>query len=705
MSYPWSGCSKGDDFCWAKGRHIGMHHRYYALPNKTIINFHKNHRFDEVVRTEDAKEIDPYNIAVINHIQFHRNWYAASQQALQQVGDYTSRFFPKVMRELSRRNLVLPVTLQEKGWKPYPEPDFDWTAYEKIVSEALRTKSWYSQMIRHEVVESDLPAWAADYSDMFMGSIIERESETLNLYLTTFLLSHSIMEIDDDRRYARKIQNGSIPLWKQFIRASESISYTQSGRRLAHGYSCRIRNSARSEPYEVQGFFLPNRVSNDQNANRRLDILRCEMQDTVQAHLKLARTDEVVSVEIMRHGAVMVKFAVSWRSRSGGKTIWTSENSTRVDMWEGFNASAPLNRTYNKMHLCVPGLDSVPTIKTLPIYLEFVQHHLLLNIDHIFLSAPLVWSSPHMTKLLQAFQHFIQDGSVTMSSLAIDDADFLYSVRGMSVHRDNLKIYQVNMCTYLSKGMAEYVGLWDIDEFLIPKDKHSTIDSLIEAVESTPRPAGNHPFCYLELKSEVVANREATSEVDLQHVWTGERFQHATEPRGSRVANQFSFQKSIIPTDKIFQVGLHISGACMLPPPYNCAKQRPGDWKENQVNELSFEKKLDCQYFDEVVDASDVLTINDRRQAVIYHFMIFRFYHSVQDTTVLKSKNDYALYYYERTLAALKAKNLDIFFDLPKDIQDIELADTNWTPYELVYESRTIQGSLFLGDKSKKIKV
>ena len=48
-----------------------------------------------------------------------------------------------------------------------------------------------------------------------------------------------------------------------------------------------------------------------------------------------------------------------------------------------------------------------------------------------------------------------------------------------------------------------------------------------------------HPFCYLQLKSSVLANREDTSSVDWNHLWIGQRFAHATEPPGQYLLTTF----------------------------------------------------------------------------------------------------------------------------------------------------------------------
>ena len=105
-----------------------------------------------------------------------------------------------------------------------------------------------------------------------------------------------------------------------------------------------------------------------------------------------------------------------------------------------------------------------------------------------------------------------------------------YSFGGIKWDRDNVKIFHVNMCTYFSKGMADYVGVWDFDEFFQPRGTNRNLLDVIAAMEPLDGPIqytyppdadpivyfqtpfiprrgmadmDGHPFCYLILKSEV----------------------------------------------------------------------------------------------------------------------------------------------------------------------------------------------------------
>ena len=105
-----------------------------------------------------------------------------------------------------------------------------------------------------------------------------------------------------------------------------------------------------------------------------------------------------------------------------------------------------------------------------------------------------------------------------------------HSFGGIKWDRDNVKIFHVNMCTYYSKGAADYVGVWDFDEFFQPRGANKNLLDVIAAMEPEDGPVrytyppdadpiqyfqrpfiprrgmadrDGHPFCYLILQSEV----------------------------------------------------------------------------------------------------------------------------------------------------------------------------------------------------------
>ena len=92
----------------------------------------------------------------------------------------------------------------------------------------------------------------------------------------------------------------------------------------------------------------------------------------------------------------------------------------------------------------IPYTFIIPCTQSLSIYLEFIQHHLLLGVSHIFLSAPFSWNGTIMNQLQRILRSFIEEGTVSITSHSDDDIDYLYSVRGLSFHRDVIKVLQVH---------------------------------------------------------------------------------------------------------------------------------------------------------------------------------------------------------------------------------------------------------------------
>ena len=65
------------------------------------------------------------------------------------------------------------------------------------------------------------------------------------------------------------------------------------------------------------------------------------------------------------------------------------------------------------------------------------------------------------------------------------------------------------MCTYYSKGVADYVGIWDFNEFFIPRGDHKNLLDVIKATTSiNTRPVqdqlsdglNNRPLRFLQLR-------------------------------------------------------------------------------------------------------------------------------------------------------------------------------------------------------------
>ena len=125
---------------------------------------------------------------------------------------------------------------------------------------------------------------------------------------------------------------------------------------------------------------------------------------------------------------------------------------------------------------------------------------------------------------------------------------YCHSTGGLKWGRDNVKNFFVNTCTYYSKGVADYVGVWDFDEFFQPRGTNRDLLDVINAMEPEDGPVkyfyppdaiaatltakdyvprrgmadkDGHPFCYLILKSEVTLfEREEGKEISLVRTYS-----------------------------------------------------------------------------------------------------------------------------------------------------------------------------------------
>lgn len=51
--------------------------------------------------------------------------------------------------------------------------------------------------------------------------------------------------------------------------------------------------------------------------------------------------------------------------------------------------------------------------------------------------------------------------------------------------------------------MADYLGIWDFDEFFIPRNPHTSLSKFLSELSPlSPASKAAHPFCFVELESE-----------------------------------------------------------------------------------------------------------------------------------------------------------------------------------------------------------
>lgn len=152
------------------------------------------------------------------------------------------------------------------------------------------------------------------------------------------------------------------------------------------------------------------------------------------------------------------------------------------------------------------------------------------------------------------------------------------------------------------------------------------------------------------------------------------------------------FKKSIIPTDVIFQVGLHVSGACKLPYPYNGCPDKSNDLCYRGNNNTNYNDHV--QYFDDPVLQEDVKEIDMHTEGCIYHMMENAAPELRSKRTDINVKNDYNLKYFPLVHQELKKRRLNLLIDIPISKGKIAYDERNWVDWDIVYRSRNTIGSL-----------
>ena len=189
----------------------------------------------------------------------------------------------------------MPMELPDHGWRNSPPHDADWVSF-LIVSkevESAAERSIHGQGLRtatlklsaalptirfEDIVQSDdmtrrfkdlesgfsklkpspatLPAFSTDGSEVFLASMIERQADSWDLHLTTFLLGREILQSDPYGLKATRIrpEKETIINWSKVIVAAYNATHPPIGEApKTPEYFCKIKASSGGDSYMVKG--------------------------------------------------------------------------------------------------------------------------------------------------------------------------------------------------------------------------------------------------------------------------------------------------------------------------------------------------------------------------------------------------------------------------------------------------------------------
>jgi hypothetical protein len=213
--------------------------------------------------------------------------------------------------------------------------------------------------------------------------------------------------------------------------------------------------------------------------------------------------------------------------------------------------------------------------------------------------------------------------------------------------------------------------------------------------------ADGHPFCYLMMQSSAILRSEDVTEaVERDKPWVGNRYHTGIE----QVKMGMEFKKSILPTRRIFQAGLHMNGGCHLGAPWNgCSVQADGSdpfcmstlarhrFGLTIVNftaegQVPFSKE---QRFDGVILDKDAKGVNPETHAVIYHFQINRPYYIT--TSEPTSTNEYVKRHFDNVKLHLRGRGIELLVTIPVESRGLdsvnpdEVPTSKWLKFKNVY--------------------
>jgi hypothetical protein len=363
-------------------------------------------------------------------------------------------------------------------------------------------------------VKASLPLFADDFSELAVAAVVERNFESLDLYLVIFLMGHKafhdmpqrpFLMINSSLLTARAKSSTSLGS-HQINSWRHAASTWDPNRRVSLGDSkmnCRLRNNiedldsdyiniGNSSEYLSKAHWLPSYLTADPGYNRNIDILRCKLRGGTIIHRALllnrkAFNRKVLSVELLREEdssslKLLMTFSVPWRTRRTGYGFDIMQKNSRWDAWGGslsyyqsnksLRSSVDMSNTNilsSKSHsagrhrkgivyACLSTIRPLEPFRMdtgLPMLLENIEHNIRLGFNHIFVSLYLDGGaySIHMQRYRIALDGYIRSGLVSIISMALHMPGFddVSGFFGVQLVDDYARWINQLQCLYLSK--------------------------------------------------------------------------------------------------------------------------------------------------------------------------------------------------------------------------------------------------------------
>ena len=398
-----------------------------------------------------------------------------------------------------------------------------------------------------------MPAWTTHHRFYVLGGVLTRDQIDERLYLDValagrkvFLEKTTVLGVDelDEAWSLGKTHNVADP--DEVVKGGGKIY-------------CRV-NKEGEEEEEVEAVVVPVYTSVDLNVDGNTHMLRCPVPDAkpqtegeVDVSFRVVFGDTPTD-DAVKYGWVWpgeekdeekeehFRVVVSRATRLAGYFSYLPEAS-KLDPWQ----AEP-----DVLHLCVPGMYSAFTCPLLDLTMEFIEYHLQQGVGHIHLGFGYLVGSKSWEAALRVLRPYIDEKKVSVMSTQ--------SLQGPGwVGNDQYKLYFFNECLAYTKGLATWVGVWDVDEFLVPREKKEK-KTILQALEGVLAKEGKkaEDLCYLRMTSfsHIHPGHGEGHQVGNK-TWTGQMYMNWRE-----AANDDTWQKCLLSNRNTYSTGFHMPGAC-----------------------------------------------------------------------------------------------------------------------------------------------
>ncbi|EWM20863.1 protein of unknown function DUF23 [Nannochloropsis gaditana] len=401
-----------------------------------------------------------------------------------------------------------------------------------------------------------MPAWTDNHRFYVLGGILTRDQIDERLYMDVMVAGRRMfLQVTDS--YGVRDLDEDWSLGKSHNVADPDEVVALGGKVLCHV-------SGEGNDVEEEAVLVPTRSPLSPLASGLVHIIRCPVADA----FPLDAGDVDVTVRVVFGGNQTqdsIKYGWEW-PRSNGTDAGRGQGkggeerfrvvvprATRHAGYFSYLPEAseldPWQAQPDKLHLCVAGLYTNFTCPLLDQTLEFVEYHTQQGVAHIHLGVDYPVGSESWKAVLRVLRPYIDERKVSVMSTQ--------SVRGPGwIGTDQFRLYFYASCLAYTKGLATWVGIWDNDEYLVPRDEGAStivqsLDTVLREADKTAKDVcfmSFTSFGFMEVKKlRTIGNR----------TWAGQMFGHWRQAKSDD-----NWTKSILSNRNAYFTGAHYPGAC-----------------------------------------------------------------------------------------------------------------------------------------------